>query len=111
MRTKSNVLKISHVEYLGNYSLKFLFSDGKESTIDFKPFLSSAGHPEVKKYLNPKFFRNFSFEAGDFMWGDFDLIFPVADLYSGEIFQSKRKQTHLTTRKNQRTVTRVRRRA
>ena len=39
----------------------------------------------IKKYLNPDEFKKFTIEYGDLTWNDYDLCFPIADLYEGKI--------------------------
>jgi hypothetical protein len=60
-------------------------SDGKENLVDFKPFLSKSLHPSIKKYLDENMFSNFSLTDGNLNWNDYDLIFPLSDLYNGQI--------------------------
>lgn len=79
------VLQISEVTHTGDYRLRLAFSDGKTVTVDFEPFLSQSQHPEIRKYLDLALFKSYRLDAGDLMWGDFDLCFPVADLYDGRI--------------------------
>ena len=78
-------LKINRVEYLGEFVLKLYFSDKKVNEVNFGPFLKSSLHPDVKKYLNKKQFKHYSLKDGDLMWGDFDLIFPISDLYNNSV--------------------------
>ena len=40
-------------------------------------------HPLIRAYLDPTAFSRFTVREGDLMWGDYDLCFPVADLYEG----------------------------
>jgi hypothetical protein len=61
------------------------FSDGRIVTVDFEPFLRRSRHPDVRKYLDPESFQSYRLEHGDLMWGDFELCFPIADLYEGRI--------------------------
>ena len=39
----------------------------------------------TKKYLVKKNFKNFQLEYGDIVWNDFELCFPIWDLYKGKI--------------------------
>jgi len=75
-------LAIKQVEYLNNYKLKLFFSDGKENTIDFEPFLKSAKNPMTTKYLDTNTFSNFNITYGDLEWNDFEMCFPIWDLYT-----------------------------
>jgi hypothetical protein len=78
-------LKIDSAKYLSDYVIRIKFSDGKEKLIDFKPFLSKSLHPSIKKYLDENKFSNFSLSDGNLNWNDYDLIFPISDLYNGRI--------------------------
>jgi hypothetical protein len=78
-------LKIDSAKYLSDYTIRIKFSDGSERLVDFKPFLSKSLHLAIKKYLDEKMFRNFSLIDGNLNWNDYDLIFPISDLYNGQI--------------------------
>lgn len=78
-------IKIVTANYLGDYSVHIRFNDGTERFIDFKPFLSKSLHPSIKKYLNENYFSKFQLIDGNLNWNDYDLIFPIWDLYSGKI--------------------------
>jgi hypothetical protein len=79
------VLKIESADYLGSYSIKLLFSDEVSRIIDFKPFLTSSSHPAIRKYLDKAVFSKFEIKHGNLNWNDYDLIFPIIDLYEGKI--------------------------
>lgn len=85
MKKTPKELKVKKVEYLDLYKLKLLFSDGFVQIIDFEIFLKHAHHPDIQKYLKPKYFKSYSLIDGELMWGDFDLIFPIMDLYHNSI--------------------------
>ena len=68
-----------------DYKIHFKFNDGKENTVDFKPFIFASSHPDIKKYQNKKLFENFSLEYGEIEWNDYELAFPIFDLYKGYI--------------------------
>ena len=78
-------IAIKKAEYLGNYRIKLLFSDKIEKIIDFKNFITNAKNPMTKKYLDEILFSNFKIEYGDLIWNDFELCFPVWDLYENKI--------------------------
>ena len=78
-------LKIDSAKYLSDFAIRIKFSDGSEKLVDFKPFLSKSLHPSIKKYLDEKKFSNFSLTDGNLNWNDYDLIFPIWDLYNGKI--------------------------
>lgn len=78
-------IEIKSAAYAGEYAISLLFSDGTEKTVDFKPFLKDSLHPSISKYLNKHLFLQFKIVAGNLNWNDYDLIFPIEDLYRGEI--------------------------
>lgn len=78
-------LRIESAKYLSDFAIRIKFSDGNEKLVDFKPFLSKSVHPSIKKYLDEKKFSNFNLIEGNLNWNDYDLIFPISDLYSGKI--------------------------
>lgn len=78
-------LKVDSAKYLSDYAIRIKFSDGKEKLVDFKPFLSKSRHPSIMKYLDEKRFSHFSVIDGNLNWNDFDLVFPLSDLYNGQI--------------------------
>jgi hypothetical protein len=78
-------LKIDSAKYLSDYAIRIKFNDGKETLVDFKPFLSKALHPSIKQYLDEKKFSDFSLTDGNLNWNDYEMIFPIADLYNGRI--------------------------
>ena len=81
----TEVLKVKQANYLSDYAIRITFNNGVEKLIDFKPFLSKSFHPSIKKYLNEKLFSNFSITDGNINWNDYELIFPISDLYNGKI--------------------------
>ena len=70
---------------MGDHKLKLSFNDGMEQMIDFGPFLSASLNPLIRKYLNPEVFKKYEIDNGDMEWNDYDLCFPVADLYENNI--------------------------
>ena len=80
-----NQLRIDSAKYLSDYVIRIKFSDGKERLVDFKPFLIKSIHPSIKKYLDENKFSNFSLIDGNLNWNDYDLIFPLCDLYNGQL--------------------------
>lgn len=83
--SEEKLIRICSAKYLTDYAIRLTFNDGKEKLVDFKPFLSKALHPSIKKYLNEKMFSNFSLTDGNLNWNDYDMIFPIDELYKGEI--------------------------
>jgi hypothetical protein len=79
------IINILTAELVGEYCLHLSFDDGKEQTIDFKPFLSRSRHPDIRAYLDPALFASFRIEYGELVWGDYELCFPVIDLYRNQL--------------------------
>ena len=65
----------------GDYSITIEFDDKTVQTVDFGPFLKRSRHPDVRAYLQPERFASFHVTYGELLWGDYDLCFPVIDLY------------------------------
>jgi hypothetical protein len=80
-----NPINIITAELVGDYRLHLTFDDGKELTVDFKPFLTRAQHPDIRTYLDPVRFASVRIEYGELVWGDYELCFPVIDLYLNQL--------------------------
>jgi len=80
---ENTLIEIDDAKYIGNFAIRIKFKDGIERLVDFKPFLLKSLHPSIKKYLNEERFKVFKIIDGNLNWNDYDLIFPVADLYEG----------------------------
>jgi hypothetical protein len=78
-------IHITSVEQVGDYALRLVFDDGTAQTVDFKPFLSLSRHPDIRAYLEPARFAAYRIEYGELVWGDYDLCFPIADLYQNRL--------------------------
>jgi hypothetical protein len=79
------VISIQKADYQGAYKIKFIFSDGRENLVDFADFLKNAKNPMTRKYLDPELFRKFSIQYGDIIWNDYEMCFPIWNLYQGNI--------------------------
>ncbi len=82
------IISILKAEYLGNYKIQFHFSDGTSRTVDFWSFLNQAKNPMTRKYLDEKLFQDFTIQYGDIIWHEYQLCFPIWDLYKGEILKT-----------------------
>jgi hypothetical protein len=80
-----DVIEITEANYVNNYDIKISFNDGSIQVVDFKPFLSKALHPSISKYLDTSLFSQFKVINGNLNWNDYDLIFPIHDLYEGKV--------------------------
>ncbi|MBL0731378.1 MAG: DUF2442 domain-containing protein [Desulfosarcina sp.] len=85
MISECQIVRIKKAKYLNGYKLKLSFNDGTEQIINFGPFLSSSLNPLIRKYLNQEEFMKYNLDDGDLEWNDYDLCFPVADLYENNI--------------------------
>ena len=79
------IINIVSAEPAGDLCLCLHFDDGIEQVVDFKPFLSRSVHPDIRAYLDPERFAAFRIEYGELIWGDYDLCFPVIDLYRNQL--------------------------
>jgi hypothetical protein len=82
-----NDISIISASYINEYKIEIEFNDGKKQIIDFENFLKVSKHPEVKKYLDLENFKKFQIVDGDLDWNDFDLTFPIWDLYTNNILR------------------------
>lgn len=85
MDSAVRILEITKAELVRGYCVHLHFNDNTEQWIDFKPFLERSHHPDIRKYLNLTEFQRFRIEYGDLVWGDYELCFPISDLYKGRI--------------------------
>ena len=79
------IVNIISAELIEDYRLNLKFDDGVQQTVDFKPFLTRARHPDIRAWLDPERFADFRLEFGELVWGDYDLCFPMIDLYRNQI--------------------------
>ncbi len=80
-----DIVNIVAVNQTGEHRLKLQFNDGTIQEVDFNPFLQHSLHPEIRAFLDAKKFADFKLEHGDLMWGDYELCFPIMDLYTNQI--------------------------
>ena len=82
---KTNYLEITEAKYVSGYKLRLTFSDSTVRVMDFEPFLRKALNPDLTQYRQVRKFKSFRLHYGDLIWGDYEMIFPITDLYKGEI--------------------------
>jgi len=80
-----DIIWIKSAQYIGDHAIRVFFNDGFNKLVDFKPFLESSLHPSIRKYLDEAKFKDYKIVDGNLNWNDYDLIFPIADLYQGKI--------------------------
>ena len=76
---------VERAQDAGDFKLRVTFNDAMERTVDFGPFLRGSRNPLIRAYLDPAAFARFEIRDGDLIWGDYDLCFPIADLYEGRV--------------------------
>lgn len=84
-QTDISPIMVEHANYIGDFAIRITFNDGTQKLVDFKSFLTKSLHPSIKKYLDERLFINFKIIDGNLNWYDYDMIFPVENLYNGEI--------------------------
>jgi len=80
-----DLIDVKSAHYIGDYAIRVFFSDGFNQLVDFKKFLESSLHPSIRKYLDESKFKAFQIIDGNLNWNDYDMIFPLEDLYKGQI--------------------------
>ncbi len=80
-----NPINIISAVQTGEYLIRLRFDDQQEQEVNFKPFLVHSSHPDIRAYLDPVRFGTFRIEYGELVWGDYDLCFPLIDLYRNQI--------------------------
>ena len=90
----SDLIKIKEASYIEKYKIKITFNDLKTQVIDFETFLSKSKNKQINKYLDIELFKSFQVVDGDLDWNDFDLCFPIYDLYENSVnkFSSETKR-------------------
>jgi hypothetical protein len=88
-------VRIKKARYLRDYAIKFTFTDGHVSVIDFHPFLSAAGqNPMNSQYLDVTRFRRFKLHKNvDIYWDDWEMCFRFETLYEGKLPKMARRLT------------------
>lgn len=80
------IIAVKEARYIKEYRLEIVFTNGKKRIVDFKEFFNTHNHPQYNKYKKTDNFKQFKIENGNIIWGkDWDMIFPVYDLYQGKV--------------------------
>jgi len=85
--TDMKTISVKEARFLHDYVLLITFTNGVVRNVDFSNFLHAPSTPSyLKAYSDEANFKNFKVENGNVVWGrDWDLIFPIPELYSGKI--------------------------
>ena len=79
-------IEVRTATYLDGYRLSIAFNDGKNKVVDFSKFITNTNKQALSKYKDLSNFKKFKIENGNLVWGkDWDLIFPIHQLYNGKI--------------------------
>lgn len=78
---------VKSAKYLGDYRIAFRFTDGHTTEIDLHSFLTAPGqNPMATQFLDVTRFKAFTIaDRADIVWGDWEMCFPFAALYAGDI--------------------------
>ena len=79
------VVYVIRARRVNAHTLRLVFSDGSSRVVDFRRFLATSANPQIRAFLDAKKFATFRVKDGDLVWGDWELCFPVADLYEGRV--------------------------
>ena len=82
---EDEVIDIEAVAYVEAYKLLLQFSNGVQRLVDFGPFLMASTNPMIRKYLDLGNFKQVALADGNIHWNEYDLCFPIADLYAGSL--------------------------
>ncbi len=83
--SENAVIFVERAEAAGDFKLRLSFSDATQRVVDFGPFLRQSHNPLIQAYLDRAAFARFAIRDGDLVWDDYDLCFPIADLYEGRV--------------------------
>lgn len=86
---EQGILSVTEAHYIGDFAVRVFFNNAYQKLVDFKPFLEQAKHPTIKKYLDEQQFRNFQIRDGNLDWNDFDMCFPIIDLYNNSVLKEE----------------------
>ena len=84
-KKNNNYISIKNAKYLDGYKIRLDFSDGRTNIVNFESFLMNASNPMTRDYIDLTKFKNFTIRDGDIDWNDYELCFPIIDLYKGII--------------------------
>ncbi len=90
----NKVINIVTATHLREHEIRLVFDDGTSQTVDFKPFLQRALHPDIRAFLEPGKFADFHIAHGELVWGDYDLCFPIMDLYANQLEKQGLQEQH-----------------
>ncbi len=79
-------IMITEARSVGNLTVEMKFNDNTVQRVNVGEFIHNHPHPQYDKYLDEGEFLNFTLDDGNIVWGeDWDLFFPIEQLYAGAI--------------------------
>ena len=82
----ADYIEVKSAIHVRDNVLLITFSDGNEREVDFSKFFETNKVRYLSKYKSQTNFKKFKIEDGNVVWGkDWDLIFPIEQLYKGKI--------------------------
>lgn len=78
---------VKNAKYLGDYRIAFRFTDGHSTEFDFHAFLTAQGQNSMAtQFPDVTWFKEFAIDGrADIVWGDWEMCFPFAALYAGDL--------------------------
>ncbi len=76
-------VNIVQVEPAGGYRLWLSFSDNHKTLVDLAPVLECSMNTQTRQFLDTERFLSFRLEWGNIVWGDYEMCFPIEELYEG----------------------------
>lgn len=99
------MIRIKNVEYLSEYKLKVLFSDGKTKLIDFKNWINEGG-AYILKLQNIEYFKKVQIDEFNYTicWpngADFspDVLYEIGIDFRGKGMQGQKRNTKAKPRR------------
>lgn len=80
-------IKIKSAIHQSGHVLEITFSDDHIESVDFSKFIFSTRHPDYLKYKSINEFLTFDIIGGNLNWDNYQMIFPISDLYNNKIVE------------------------
>jgi hypothetical protein len=63
-------MRIVEAKYIDQYRIELHLDNGKIQEVNLESWLQKTLHPEIKKYIDLKLFKNFTLVSGFLSWGN-----------------------------------------
>ncbi len=74
-------MKILKINYLQDYKLEVLFTNGKVTTADFEMFLRNAKNKSISKFLDIEQFKTVTIDSGFLSWNDGEMEISAMSVF------------------------------